>query len=172
MKSLTPAGMTVLADIVLFKLSWLLLVILRTAGIVPALVIVAWKASAVAADRRCLPLVAGILVTGLVMDGLLTLAGLFVFAGPFLPPWLVVLWLSFALTMARGFAFLQVLHPAWQSAAGALAGTLGYGAGLWLEAVATPRPAFTLAVVAVLWALLIPGVLAAFASLQARGETS
>jgi hypothetical protein len=91
------------------------------------------------------------------MDTLLAQLGLFIFNVPWLPTWLVLLWLSFALVLHHGFAFVSNWKAHLQALAGVAFGVAGYTAGYLMEAVIFAWPYLaTMLVIALLWALYLP----------------
>ena len=66
-------------DIILFKASWILLVVYQNAGVLPALFIVGLKILIRDERRHGLPLILTAFCAGVVMDMLLTAAGVYVF---------------------------------------------------------------------------------------------
>lgn len=144
-------------DLLLFKASWIMLVIYQSAAIVPALFIIFVKLFSWQDLGHSLALVLTTVLAGVTMDLTLAGAGVFVFAEPFFPPWLVILWLSFALTLPRGFGFVLKLHPSLQALTGLMTGGFGYFAGHLLGAVEFgigSVPALLL--IALLWAIFVP----------------
>jgi len=144
-------------DLVLFKVSWILLVVYQSAAIMPALLIIFVKLFSWQNLSHYLALVLTTVLAGVAMDLMLAGAGVFVFSEPFFPPWLIILWMSFALTLPRGFGFILKLHVSLQALTGFIAGGVGYFAGYMLGAVElgiAPIPALLL--IAVLWALFVP----------------
>ena len=144
-------------DLMLFKASWMMLVVYQSAAIVPALLIIFVKLFSWQGLGHSLALVLTTVLAGVLMDLILAGVGVFVFAEPFFPPWLVILWLSFALTLPRGFGFILKLHASLQALIGFIAGGVGYFAGNFLGAVEfgiAPVPALLL--IALLWALFVP----------------
>lgn len=147
-------------DLLLFKASWVALVVFQTQAVIPALGIVALKIVTWPALPRTLLVFFLVACAGMAMDFMLVLAGVFIFPDAVLPLWLVLLWLSFALTLPRGFAFLAHLPVPVQAVIGMAGGGLGYGAGHALGAVGFGYPIFqALALVAALWALFVPAAL-------------
>lgn len=95
---------------------------------------------------------------GIGVDSALHAGGIFRFVDTALgvPPWLAVLWLLFATTLAHGLRWLQ--GRLWLAAAlGAVAGPLSYYAGTRLGAAAfgVVLPV-ALIILAAVWALLLP----------------
>lgn len=157
-KSLLP-GMVIPAwfDLVLFKLSWIALVVYQADALVPVLCIIAFKILSWRDISTYLPIILLIFVSGLLMDSVLTVVDVFVFPTVFLPSWLILLWLSFAMTLPRGFLFISRWNPFAQAAIGAVAGCAGYLAGYLLNAVTFSFPLLiTMALIALLWAGFVP----------------
>ena len=107
-------------------------------------------------EMRQLALVA---LAGLALDCFLTLSGVFVFEGSLLvPAWLGCLWLAFATTLYRCFAFMAS-RPWLAAVLGATVVPFNYCIGARLGAVELPLgyvPSF--AIMAVAWALLLPSL--------------
>lgn len=146
-----------IGNLLLFKLSWVLLVVWQDLLVLPALLLQGLSLWLHPAPQALLPRALTIALTGIAVDQSLALTGIFVFPGGALPGWLVVLWLAFALVLTQGLRFLQYL-PLWsQCLLGALCGPCSYAAGLHFDAVAFGQPLpTTLALLAALWALLLP----------------
>lgn len=94
------------------------------------------------------------------MDSLLGLAGLIDFHSTpwpswMAPPWLLAIWVVFA---GAAPALMAWLKGRWLmcAALAAVGGPLAYSGGAALGAATLPTPALTLAVMGVLWALLLP----------------
>ena len=148
-------------DLVLFKLSWIALVVFQSEALLPVLSIIVLRILTWGEISRFMPIIALTFISGLVMDSLLTVVGVFVFPllSPLglLPSWLILLWLSFAMTLPRGFLFLSRWHWLAQSGIGVTAGCAGYFAGYLLNAVTFGFSlVITLGIVAVLWAAFVP----------------
>ena len=109
-----------LINLILFKLSWVVLVAGQEAWLAVAALLQLgslWLHPQIATAWRPALLIA---TTGMAVDQLLVLSGVFVFGSPMLPLWLIVLWLAFGLTLTLGLRFLQIL-PLWaQSGIGAV----------------------------------------------------
>jgi hypothetical protein len=105
-------------------------------------------------ELRQLVLVGGI---GMSADAVLSLTGVFQFAGGVLVPlWLCCLWLAFAAALGRSLAWLAN-RPLLAVVAGAVAFPLNYWAGQRLGAVDFGYTlALTLTVLAATWSLLLP----------------
>jgi len=150
-----------LCNLLLFKLTWVLLVVWQNALLLPAttaLLLSLWLHPAI--KRSVLPALR-IAFSGLVLDQVLTLSGVFVFTNTSLPNlvpiWLLLLWLVYGQALTLGLAFLQKL-PLWaQALCGAVCGAGSYSAGLHFGAVqfGLPLPV-AVTLLAVLWAVLLP----------------
>ena len=105
-------------------------------------------------ELRQLALVGGI---GVAADSLLSLAGIYQFAGDVvIPLWLICLWLAFAAALGRSLAWLAA-RPIVASLAGAIAFPLNYWAGQRLGAVDFGYSlSSTLTVLALTWGTLLP----------------
>jgi hypothetical protein len=144
-------------DLVLFKLTWVGLVIFQSQAVFPVVALIALKILTWPGIIRALPIVVLTFVSGLVMDSLLMVSGVFVFPSAYLPLWLILLWLSFSLTLPRGFYFITRWHPLAQSAIGIFAGCLGYFAGYLMGAVSYGLSIpLTMLLIGVLWAGFVP----------------
>ena len=144
-------------DLVLFKLSWIALVVFQAEALLPVLSIIVLRALTWREITRFIPIIALTFFAGLVMDSILTVVGVFVFPSAFLPAWLIFLWLSFAMTLPRGFLFVSRWHWFGQSAIGVVAGCAGYFAGYLLNAVTFGFSlVFTMLIIALLWAAFVP----------------
>lgn len=94
---------------------------------------------------------------GVVIDGALTGAGLFAFAGtPLLPLWLIVLWLAFSTTLTQSLSVFG--RQKWVAAAcGAVAFPFNYGVGERLGAVSFHESWVVTAVaLALIWTFMLP----------------
>lgn len=144
-------------DLVLFKVTWVCLVVFQSQAVFPVIAVIALKLLTWPNIIRALPVVVLTFVSGLLMDSALMVSGVFVFTSDYLPIWLILLWLSFALTLPRGFSFISRWHPLAQSAIGIVAGCLGYFAGYLLGAVSYGLSiTLTMLVIGVLWAGFVP----------------
>jgi hypothetical protein len=156
-KHMTGGSVSLWTDILLFKISWIALVLFQDRGVIPALVLIGMKVLCWPATPRMLAQSMIVLLSGIGMDLVLSSAGVFNFGETLLPIWLAVLWLAFALTMPRGFAFIGRLHPLWQSLCGIFAGLAGYFAGYLVGAVdfdySLPNTAVT---ISLCWAVFVP----------------
>jgi hypothetical protein len=143
-----------LASAIAFQGAWLYLVLgAPVAGMLPLLAVHLWLTPTRAADVRRLWLV----VPGIGADMLWQWAGLIRFlpdAAPWVPTWLVMLWLLFVLTLPHAQFYLLGL-PAWGRAlVGALV-PLTYVGGYALGAATLPAGPWALVWMAPLWMLLL-----------------
>lgn len=146
-----------LIDLLLFKISWVVLVFFQDQAIVPAVGIILLKVFFWPEITRSLATIVTTLVLGMGMDFFLTVTGIFIFPEYKLPFWLVLLWLSFAMTLPRGFSFVSKLPPLLQACVGMLAGIVGYFFGYLLGAVAFGYSvSMSLLIVGLLWSGFIP----------------
>lgn len=146
----------------LYEGTWLLCVLGRERLVVVALGLVVLHVVLCRERRTELLVMAAVGAVGVAVDCALVLGGLFVFdpAPTFLPIpfWLVVIWLSFASTLRHALAFVVARAPL-AIALGAVGGPLSYVAAARLDAVSLPHGTWpTAAVLAVLWAALMPGL--------------
>jgi hypothetical protein len=147
-----------LVSLLLFKLSWVLLVVWQDSLLLAALLlqgICLWLHPA--APRFLLARVLPLALTGIALDQLLVSCGVFLFPAGHLPGWLLLLWLAFGLVLTQGLRILQELRWWNQSLLGGLGGPLSYAAGQQFGAVdfGLTLPA-TLLLLALCWALLLP----------------
>lgn len=150
---------TTLLNLVWFQLCWLVAVIGRDAWLGLLFLLLMFHLCWPAQGKRDWPVVGCCGVIGILTDGALTQLGLFSFspAPDFLIPfWLAGLWLAFAGTLSYGLKWLQD-KPFLAALLGAIFGPLSYFAGMQLGAVAFDHNlTFTLMILALLWALLMP----------------
>ena len=74
------------------------------------------------------------------------------------PAWIVALWMSFALTLNHSLAYLK-MHPPIAAMLGGIGAPLAYlAAAHWGALVFPPAPLPTLALLAVVWAVLTPAL--------------
>lgn len=100
----------------------------------------------------------GLAVLGIVIDSLLTLLGVFQFSH--LPWWLALLWLHFCLSLRHSLAFMQRCPVVIQALLGGVFGSLSYLAGAHFGAVYLPHEeSVTAAILALVWAFLLPFML-------------
>ncbi|GAB3034303.1 DUF2878 domain-containing protein [Bowmanella dokdonensis] len=115
------------------------------------------------ADKKTELLLASVCaLPGILVDSLLALSGVFVFSpAPLapLPLWLAGLWLAFCVTLRHSLSFLQN-RLALGALLAAIGGPTSYLAGMKLDAVDfTYGPYVTTAVLALIWAALMPVLL-------------
>ncbi len=116
-----------------------------------------------------------ILIVGLigsVIETALMRVGLYAFTGHSLPwvcpIWMAALWMSFAATLNHSLRWLHGRYG-WAAVLGAIGGPLSYYAGVRLGALAfLPTLEFTLRVLAMIWALIVPSLLFLTQFLSAR----
>ena len=146
-------------DLILFKLSWIALVVFQSQALIPVLGILALKIFFWPEISRFVPIIVLTFIAGIVMDSLLIVLGVFIFPAKLLPLWLVMLWAALSLTLPRGFSFMQHFHPLLQSCIGMMAGCVGYFSGYLLKAVSFGFPLLiTMGIIALLWAILVPSL--------------
>lgn len=123
--------------------------------------------------RAIVMLLAGLL-TGVVVDGILTLAGVLlpyrqVLPHPIPPLWLLTLWAGFGVYLATGLE-LMYGRPRLAVVAGLLCGPLAYRGGVPFGALALGANAWlSLAAIGAVWALAFPLLLWIASRLQASG---
>ncbi len=161
-----PTMLPTLANAIGFQLVWFAAVIGAANGLpwLGPLAALCFAAAVLAwggRRRQDLALLAVALPMGFALDTLWVRAGLIVFASPWpesvAPPWIVAMWLGFALTLNHSLARLRSLPwlAAALGAAGAplayLAAARGFGA---VQFVGDPLPA--LLAVSLAWTLVVP----------------
>ena len=99
------------ADIVAFKISWIALVLFQEKALFPVLLILVLKIVTWRDIARFLPLIFATFLLGIAMDFALMTADAFIFPDSGFPLWLILLWVSFALTLPRGFSFVGRMQP-------------------------------------------------------------
>ncbi|MDF2178211.1 DUF2878 domain-containing protein [Aliiglaciecola sp. CAU 1673] len=96
---------------------------------------------------------------GLLIDGLLTNMGIFVFEPAIsvvIPLWLLGLWIAFCATLRNSLSFL-LNKPLLGLVLGSITGPMSYLAGMKLGAVTFGLPMLhTLLIISAIWALLMP----------------
>lgn len=114
---------------------------------------------------------------GLVLDSLLVALGWLRFAAPgplpelLVPAWIVSLWAAFGATLRGALAWLA-RRPLMAAALAALGSPLSFLSARALGAVEFPRPVpFTLGVIALEWALLVPMLLRIAHGAPSQGGT-
>lgn len=118
-----------------FNVAWLGLITLGNVFIPAALILLALHLRLLSTKAHELSFILVCTLTGISIDTLLTLTGVFIFSDSlFIPLWLMALWGLFAATINHSLAFLSK-HCAWQYFIGALFGPLSYIAGFNLGSV-------------------------------------
>lgn len=147
-------------SLLVFKLSWALLVFWQQSFVWLALLLLVASLLYQAKPGQVALRAAFIALVGVSVDQVLTLAGIFTFATPVIPLWLVLLWLHFGLALPTGLVFLGKL-PLWaRMAVGATAGPLGYWIGASRNGVELAEPLIAvMTLLALLWAVLLPAFL-------------
>lgn len=152
----------VLLNGLLFNLCWLAIVFSHNSLLAPVIVAAyLWlHATVVGCTRgewRCLALVAAI---GLLLDQFLFFAGVLVDSrvSLFAPLWLSCLWPVFATTLLHAFRSFRE-RPFIAAILGAVGGTGSYVAGVALSPISFGSEWGGPAVLAVLWAVLLPALL-------------
>ncbi len=108
-------------------------------------------------------------IPGVMIDLMLLQLNFYQFSTAFLPPWLLLLWLAFTWYLHKLAPLLHKQHLAIQALIGAIGGPLSYWAGFVLGAVAFPQGlAVTMLLLALIWSLLLPLMLAIFCRLEQR----
>jgi hypothetical protein len=150
----------ILVNGALFNAAWLGLVGLHNPWLAPPIVALhlslhGWLMGARLREFQFLGLLA---LAGFALDSLLFISGILAAPGvTLLPPlWLALLWPAFGTTLLYAFAGLRAI-PLLAAAAGAIGGGTSYLAGVKLSPVEFGLgPIVSLAVLAVLWAILMP----------------
>jgi hypothetical protein len=129
-----------LINIIGFQVCWLGLVLKLPLAIPIALAYAVWHLLMIAdaSERR---LTALVVIAGILLDGSLTVLGVFQFAPEplWLPIWLCVLWLIFATTLKHSLRWLWT-RQRWLLPLGGLGAAASYLAGARLDAVELPYP--------------------------------
>ncbi|GAA6152875.1 DUF2878 domain-containing protein [Pseudoteredinibacter isoporae] len=139
-----------------FQLSWWTLVVFGDSAIPLALTLLALHFAVVPNKPLEFRIVAGTALTGIAIDGLLSLSSVWVFPETVLPLWLAVLWLCFSATLRHS------LRPLWQyprvlPMLGAVGGSSSYLAAHALGAVSLGFNLLSTTLLCVfLWFLIFP----------------
>ena len=159
----------------LFNLSWLAVVTTASALLAPVVVVVhlAIHAYFIGLKKGEPLFIAGVAAFGLALDHILFLAGVFAVDGAtaLAPLWLSCLWPVLATTFMHAFEGLQ-RHLALAAVVGAIGGALSYIAGTRLSDVAFADPMFGPALLAALWFVLMPLLLAVANRVAVAGEAA
>jgi hypothetical protein len=139
-----------------FQSTWLLCVLGRDAFAPLVIILIGLHFALVASPRQEAAELAPVVALGVVVDSLLSAFGVFDFGAQLVPIWLCLLWVAFATTLTRAFAFLGKRY--WLAAlVGGVAVPFNYGAGAGFGAVSLPLDATTTALVLMaVWAVLLP----------------
>ncbi len=112
-----------------------------------------------------LRLLAAAVIAGLIVDGGLKGGGVVAYAGDVLPvrwlapPWILALWVLFGTMLNGSLAWLH-RRPGLAALLGAVFGPLSYLSGARLDAASFPRSgALAMAVLALVWAALLPALI-------------
>lgn len=158
-------GVSKVINVIIYELGWACCVLgaawsypLSGGGLALLLILThLWLAE----DRRGeIHLILVVILLGLLIDGGQQALGLFRFKpdelGLFLPVWVLVIWAQFATLLHYALSWLSTRYlPA--VLFGALGGPLAYGGGIRLGAAEFgSRPLFSLSLLAIIWALLLP----------------
>ena len=159
--------MTLALNVALFQAGWLACVLgaaygLPWAGVAAAAAVVAWHARRAAAELK---LVALAVAVGALSDSALAASGWVDFAPVaaaegLAPWWILAMWALFATTLNVSLAWLRSRLPL-AALLGAMSGPLAYWAGARLGALELRQPAAALGALALVWAAVLPGLLAA-----------
>ncbi len=143
-----------------FQSTWFICVLGQDRLLPVALVMIALHFALVPAPQTELRQLAPIVTLGVVVDALLSAAGVFDFGATLIPLWLCVLWIAFATTLNRALRILG--QRPWLSAlVGGVGVPFNYAAGATLGAVTLPQdPWVTMSVLVAVWAALLPGLYA------------
>lgn len=139
-----------------FQSTWLLCVLGRDPFAPLVVVLIILHFALVASPRQEAAELAPVVALGVVVDGLLSAVGVFDFGAQLVPIWLCLLWVAFATTLTRAFAFLGRRY--WVAAlVGGVAVPFNYGAGAGFGAVSLPLDTTTTALILItVWAVLLP----------------
>ena len=159
--------MTVWINMLFYQATWIAAVAgagrgLWWPGLVVFTLFAAWQLSVSAWRRADICLVVGVGLIGFAIDSIFAQCGLMQFATsvpwPGMSPiWMTMLWTSFALALNHSLAFLQQ-RPLFATVLGGIGAPLAYwaaGSG-WHALTFGSAPALTFALVAVIWAALMP----------------
>lgn len=106
-------------------------------------------------SRRTDLRVISLALVGVIVDGGLTLLGVFEFNQP--PIWLAALWIEFVLSIGHSLVYLRRLKIYWLPAIGACAGSYAYLISWNLGAVELPLgPLYSGLIIASVWAVMLP----------------
>jgi len=151
-----PVKTFTVVSLLSFKVIWLLLVMFQNQYLLPVLAMTALILLFYPDKKLAFRSVLLVALPGFFLDSLLSITGVFDFGDTLIPPWLVALWVNFALVLPYGFAFIRELVISWQVLAGALA-SFSYLIGWSLDAVEFPLSIVpTQFLLILLWSALLP----------------
>jgi hypothetical protein len=153
-------------NVVAFQLGWLACVLGAGNGwpFLGPIVVVVWAGVYLA--RRPQPAREAIfLVTaailGTAVDSALAASGVLTYQGQYVswmaPVWISALWMNFATTINVSMKWLEA-RPILSGLLGAVAGPLAYYAGARLGAIDLAQPVVSLALLALVWTIALPGL--------------
>jgi hypothetical protein len=162
--------LTLALNVALFQAGWLACVLgaahgMPWGGIAVAAAVVAWHAARARRPAQELKLVALAVLAGALCDSALAASGWIAFApeapaAGLAPWWILAMWALFATTLNVSLAWLRTRLPL-AGLLGAVCGPLAYWAGARLGALELRQPAAALGALALAWAAILPGLLAA-----------
>jgi hypothetical protein len=151
-----------LMNLLIFKLSWLLLVVGQDNGLVPAIFLFIINVILLPQKKNLWKVCSIIFLGGICLDSFWVYVGIIQFSNDWLPSWLIMLWLVFSLNLPQ---WLNKLEPTFNKPIGivvvpligGLLGFIGYGAA-WFLGVLNPGYSviITLAAITTAWAFLFP----------------
>jgi hypothetical protein len=176
-----PAGQPVagvVANVVGFHLVWFLSLYgagrgqawLGAAVLLP---FVGWHLRSGVAWRAELAVAAAAALTGFLADSLFAQTGILRYAAPWpvpglAPAWIVVMWINFALTLNVALRWLRG-RGVLAAVLGGLGGPFAYIAGVRLDAATlAAAPVMAYAVIALVWAVAVPALVAVAAGAARR----
>lgn len=144
-----------------FNISWLAIVYSQSIVVALSVTVahLGLHAMLLCKGRREWLLIAGITLSGLLLDQVLFACGLFTVNGQYAlaPLWFSCLWPVLATTLGHAFAALQT-RPLLASLAGAAGGTMSYLAGTAITQVDFASPVYGPVIIGLLWSLLMPAL--------------
>lgn len=150
--------MNIFVNILMYQGIWFLGVLYGDRGGLLALSLLALHLVLSPRPFADMKMIALFVVAGLLIDSLLQVFGVLAFFAPSrpIPFWLIVIWAGLAILPLHGLRWMQGRH--WINVFfGALGGPPAYWAGVRLGAASFPQSTvFSLAVLAVVWALFWP----------------
>ncbi|MCF8069114.1 MAG: DUF2878 domain-containing protein [Desulfobacterales bacterium] len=153
--------MKLIINVAIYQIIWFICILGENRGAWFALPLLAMHLFITPVLKADLKMMALLLFTGLFIDGILHKIGFFSFnvAAVPIPFWLAIIWLGLAIMPHNSLAWLK--HRLLLSAFfGALGGPLAYWAGIRMGAAFFNWPLIpSLIVLAIIWALLWPGIM-------------